>query len=71
MNFAALSVALHDERMLHMNTALQAYEIIGKPLADWVAKTALARLEAELKGQTAVDVVVIDRAGLILAQAGG
>ena len=71
VNFAALSVALHDERMLHMNTALQAYKTMGKPLADWVAKTALARLEAELKGQTAVDVVIIDRAGLILAQAGG
>ena len=71
VNFAALSVALRDERMLNMNTALQAYETMGKPLADWVARTALDRLEAELKGQTAVDVVIIDRAGLILAQAGG
>ena len=71
VNFAALSVALRDERMLNMNTALQAYETMGKPLADWVARTALDRLEAELKGHTAVDVVIIDRAGLILAQAGG
>jgi cobalt-precorrin-5B (C1)-methyltransferase len=53
-----------------MNTALQAYETIGKSLADWVAQAALATLTAELRGQTEVDVVVIDRAGAVLARAG-
>ena len=70
VDFKALSMALSDERMLNMNTALQAYEIVGKSLADWVADAALTRLLAELKGQTMVDVVVIDRAGLVIAQAG-
>jgi cobalt-precorrin-5B (C1)-methyltransferase len=70
VDFNALSIALNDERMLNMNTALQAYETIGKSLADWVAQAALARLTAELRGQTEVDVVVIDRAGAVLARAG-
>ena len=70
VDFSALSVALTDERMRHMNTALQAYEVMGKSLTDWVAAAALARLNAELKGQILVDVVVIDRAGQILARAG-
>lgn len=69
VDFIALSKALNDKRMQNMNTALQAYETIGKPLVDWVAAAALARLAAALP-QTRVDVVIIDRAGLILAQAG-
>ena len=71
VDFTALSMALNDERMQNMNTALQAYEVMGKSLADWVVGAALGRLQAELKGQTQVDVVVIDRAGLVLARAGG
>ena len=71
VDFTALSMALNDERMQNMNTALQAYEVMGKSLADWVVGAALGRLQAELKGRTQVDVVVIDRAGLILARAGG
>lgn len=70
VDFGALSDALNDERMLHMNTALQAYETNGKSFADWVADAALSRLQAELIGQTVVDVVVIDRAGFIIARAG-
>ncbi len=70
VDFVALSVALNDERMQSMNTALQAYEVIGKSMANWVATAALARLNAELRGQIQVDVVVIDRAGQILARAG-
>jgi cobalt-precorrin-5B (C1)-methyltransferase len=70
VDFIALSKALDDERMLHMNTALQAYDIAGAPLAEWVAGAALARLQAELGGQALVDVVIIDRAGALLARAG-
>ena len=70
VDFVALSVALNDERMQSMNTALQAFEVIGKSMANWVATAALARLNAELRGQIQVDVVVIDRAGQILARAG-
>lgn len=69
VDFVALSIALQDERMQNMNTAMQAYETAKEPLADWVATTALTRLSAELKGQTVVDVVIIDRAGSILARA--
>jgi cobalt-precorrin-5B (C1)-methyltransferase len=70
VDFVALSRVLSDERMLQMNTALQAYETVGIPLARWVADAAQDRLWSELKGLAIVDVVVIDRAGAILAQAG-
>ena len=70
VDFVALSMALKDDRMSDMNTALQAYETVGKSFSDWVADAALTRLRAELVGQTVVDVVVIDRAGAIIAQAG-
>ena len=70
VDFHFLSEALSDERMLHMNTALQAYETAGKRMADWVAGAALARLQGELGGQVQLDVVIVDRGGAILARAG-
>ncbi len=70
VDFLALSNTFNDERIKNMNTALQAFETVGKPLADWVAGAALARLTAEFKGQTCVDIVIIDRAGSVLARAG-
>ena len=70
VDFVALSKACGDNRIIDMNTALQAYETVGETLAIWVAQAALARLNAELGDQTVLDVVVIDRAGTILARAG-
>ena len=53
-----------------VNTALQAYGIAGKPLANAVAEAARVHVADFLGGQIAVDIVVIDRAGMIIARAG-
>jgi len=52
-------------------TVLQSYTVVGSPLARVVADSAKQELDA-MVGQTniAVDVVVCDRAGAILARAG-
>lgn len=62
-----------DSRLRAVNTALEAYEIAGKPLADEVARRARSQALALFEGGAApdrLDVVVIDRAGAILARAG-
>lgn len=52
-------------------TALHAYEIAGPVLAVAVAEKALSEVQVMLKGaEIAVDVVVCDRAGGVLARAG-
>jgi cobalt-precorrin-5B (C1)-methyltransferase len=52
-----------------MNTALQCLEHIGPPLAEAVAQGAKEVVEQALRdAEIAVDVVVIDRAGAILAR---
>lgn len=53
------------------NTALQAYEIAGKPLAERVAEEALTRTCAQFGEDLpeALDIVVIDRAGAVIARA--
>lgn len=71
VDFANLAEALGRPDIVGANTVLEAYEIIGAPLAEWVAEQA--RLSALALLQDAgpeVDVVVIDRAGTILARAG-
>jgi cobalt-precorrin-5B (C1)-methyltransferase len=53
------------------NTALEAYEIAGPKLADAIAARALAFVQAQLRTDDIVcDVVIIDRAGAIIARAG-
>lgn len=70
-DFAALAARLDDPRLAAVNTALQAYEIAGKTMATAVAGDALARVRARLgTAPVAADIVIIDRAGRILAQAG-
>lgn len=51
------------------NTALEAYQMAGAPLADAIAQRALARVQADYPA-TAFDIVAIDRAGQIIARAG-
>jgi cobalt-precorrin-5B (C1)-methyltransferase len=68
VDFAALAERIGDARLVAANTALEAYEICPK-IAAVVASDAQARIAAYLP-QTAVDVVIIDRAGAILARTG-
>jgi cobalt-precorrin-5B (C1)-methyltransferase len=53
------------------NTALEAVTIAGPALAGEIAVMAKAACEVQLRGvDVAVDIVVIDRAGHVLGQAG-
>ncbi len=71
VDFAALAVAVGDGRVAAANTALEALQIAGAPLADHVAQAALERVVARLKeAPVQVDIVVIDRAGTVVARAG-
>ncbi len=70
VDFAGLSQVLGVEDVKYMNTALQVYEIVGKPMADWVANSALTAVNAMLPDTVTADIVVIDRKGTIIARAG-
>ena len=71
VDFAALAQMAGKPEIAGANTALEAYQIAGPPLADGVAQAALAQLNARFGGAGILyDVVVIDRKGTIIAQAG-
>lgn len=72
VDFDVLADWAGDTRVAQANTVLEAYEIAGAPLAERVAKVAAAKAMEMFEGGTApdvLDVVVIDRAGTIIAQA--
>ena len=65
-----LALLADDPRVAGANTALHALEIAGPPLAQVVALRARAAAVALLRGaDIRVDVVIVDRAGVILARA--
>jgi cobalt-precorrin-5B (C1)-methyltransferase len=71
VDFGQLAEWLGDARLCEMNTVLQAIELLGKPLAEAIAVRARAQVLGWLDGApVAVDVVVMDRAGTVLALAG-
>lgn len=71
VDFDALAALAGVPAVAQSNTALEAYEIAGAPLAQRVAQSALAHLQERFGGAgIAYDVVVIDRKGTIIAQAG-
>ncbi|MEL6957550.1 MAG: cobalt-precorrin-5B (C(1))-methyltransferase [Pseudomonadota bacterium] len=70
IDFVALAAELGEPDVAKMNTALQAYETIGVPYAQWVARNARKTAEDILKGSDIrVHVVVIDRAGAVVGEA--
>ncbi len=69
VDLAALAKVLDCADVADMNTALQAYEAVGKPMADWVAQNALLTIRTMIPDTIAADVVVIDRKGEVLARA--
>lgn len=70
VDFAALADMTGMAKVAEANTALQAYQIAGAPMAEQVAQGALTRLRDMLRdAPVAVDVVVIDRKGAVLARA--
>jgi cobalt-precorrin-5B (C1)-methyltransferase len=69
VDFAFLAELAGDDRLRTANTALEALRLCP-PLGDLVAAQAKATAEGVLRGApVAVDVVVIDRAGVIVGRA--
>ncbi len=67
VDFQNLADVCGKPELASANTALQASTIAGPALAEWVVKKAHSRVSA-IVPDTAVDIVVIDRAGEILAR---
>lgn len=74
VDFDLLAQWVGDTRVRDANTVLEAYDIAGEPLAAQIAKRAQGQVNALLcplpQSAVLVDVVVIDRAGQILARCG-
>lgn len=71
VDFADLAKRLEIPALATANTALQAYELAGAPMAEDVADRALSHVKELLRDtEIKADVVVIDRAGTVLARAG-
>lgn len=69
VDFAGLAAMMKTPRLASANTALEAYQIAGLPLAQAVAEAALTQVNKRFAGPQ-YDIVIIDRAGTILARAG-
>lgn len=72
VDFAELARWMGDARLAQANTALEALELAGDPLAEEIARRARAQA-LEILGPEAgisVDTVVVDRAGAIRGRAG-
>jgi cobalt-precorrin-5B (C1)-methyltransferase len=70
VDFTALAELVADARVGAANTVLDAYEMVGPTLAQAVAEAALARVTERFGAQTRFDIVIINRAGDIIARAG-
>lgn len=70
VDFGQLAGLVGDSRVRGANTVLEAYEMVGAPLAEAVAKAALARL-GKMLGDAPItpDVVIVGRDGAVLARA--
>ncbi|MEO0773552.1 MAG: cobalt-precorrin-5B (C(1))-methyltransferase [Pseudomonadota bacterium] len=69
VDFAALAEVLGNPDVRHMNTALEVYENKGKDHAEWVAENALMQART-MAPELQIDVIVMNRGGDIIAQAG-
>jgi cobalt-precorrin-5B (C1)-methyltransferase len=69
VDFDALATSFGDPTLAGCNTALEALERAGPPLAAHVAAVALTRLRVLVGPQMRVDTVVTDRAGRIMGRA--
>ena len=69
VDFTALSDVMGCD-VRDANTALQAYEILGEPMAKWVAQESVNAARAIVGDiDIRIDTVIIDRAGKVLATA--
>ncbi|SFS12381.1 cobalt-precorrin-5B (C(1))-methyltransferase [Yoonia litorea] len=71
VDFDTLAQMVGDPQVRDANTALDAFKMVGPALAQKVADTALAEVRRRFAHQAITyDVVVVDRAGAIIARAG-
>lgn len=70
VDFAALGELAGDRRVASCNTVLEAYGIVGQPLADAVAMQALEAVRTRFGTAIAFDIVVVSREGAVIARAG-
>ena len=71
VDFAKLADLTGCPGVAHANTALDALTIAGSGMAELVAQSALSTVLTTLRGAPVqADVIVVDRAGQIIAQAG-
>jgi cobalt-precorrin-5B (C1)-methyltransferase len=70
VDFAELAAWVGDARVAGANTVLEAHALAGAPLARAVAERALEHVREAAGEDVACDVVVVDRAGGVLARAG-
>ncbi len=70
VDFSALAEMVNKPEILTANTALEAYSMVGAPLAEAVAAKAKRAAQETVRGTVAIEVIVIDRAGAVLAQTG-
>ena len=68
VDFAGLADMMDMPQLEGCNSALEAYQMVGAPLAERVAQLALQRVQAQVP-MVACDVVVIDRAGTVIGRA--
>ncbi|WP_298494405.1 cobalt-precorrin-5B (C(1))-methyltransferase [uncultured Maritimibacter sp.] len=59
-----------EDRIRYVNTALEAYGIIGEPLAMTIAERALAQVRDRFGTEIGFDVIIVDRGGKIIAEVG-
>jgi cobalt-precorrin-5B (C1)-methyltransferase len=70
VDFEALARLTGQPAVAQANTALEAYTILGKPMAEAVAAKAKAQAEETVRGAVAVEVIMVSRSGAVLAQTG-
>ncbi|KQI69806.1 cobalt-precorrin-6A synthase [Loktanella sp. 3ANDIMAR09] len=71
VDFTALAALTGYAEVAGANTALQAYQMVGTPMAEAVAQGALAAVTGGFGGSgMRFDIVIIDRDGQIIARAG-
>lgn len=70
VDFEALAARVGVPGVAEANTALEAYRMVGAPLAQAVAEDALAAVTQRFGGDMLFDVVVVDREGRVIARAG-
>lgn len=70
VDFSVLAEWVGDERVRAANSALDAYGMVGEPLARAVAERALARVREAAGDAVVCDVVIVDRGGEVIARAG-